>query len=184
MEVQLKNLYNKTIKNDLLKHFNYKNIMMVPKIEKITINMGIGAAIQDKKKLDSAVSELSVITGQKAVKTKSKKSIANFKLREDMEIGCKVTLRGNRMYEFLDRLINYSIPSIKDFRGLSPNSFDGNGNYTFGVKEHIIFPEIDYDKIEDIKGMNITITTTANTDEEAKVLLEKFNFPFRKKQEK
>ncbi len=184
MEVQLKNLYNKTIKNDLLKHFNYKNVMMVPKIEKITINMGIGAAIQDKKKLDSAVSELSVITGQKAVKTKSKKSIANFKLREDMEIGCKVTLRGDRMYEFLDRLINYSIPSIKDFRGLSPNSFDGNGNYTFGVKEHIIFPEIDYDKIEDIKGMNITITTTANTDEEAKVLLEKFNFPFRKKQEK
>lgn len=184
MEVQLKNLYNKTVKNDLLKHFNYKNIMMVPKIEKVTINMGIGAAIQDKKKLDSAVSELSVITGQKAVKTKSKKSIANFKLREDMEIGCKVTLRGDRMYEFLDRLINYSIPSIKDFRGLSPNSFDGNGNYTFGVKEHIIFPEIDYDKIEDIKGMNITITTTANTDEEAKVLLEKFNFPFRKKQEK
>src|SRR4030042_778609 len=179
MEVQLKNLYNKNIKNDLLKHFNYKNIMMVPKIEKITINMGIGAAIQDKKKLDSAVSELSVITGQKAVKTKSKKSIANFKLRDGMEIGCKVTLRGDRMYEFLDRLINYSIPSIKDFRGLSPNSFDGYGNYTFGIKEHIIFPEIDYDKIEDIKGMNITITTTANTDEEAKVLLEKFNFPFR-----
>jgi len=184
MEVQLKNLYNKTVKNELLKHFNYKNVMMVPKIEKITINMGIGAAIQDKKKLDSAVSELSVITGQKAVKTKSKKSIANFKLREDMEIGCKVTLRGDRMYEFLDRLINYSIPSIKDFRGLNPNSFDGYGNYTFGIKEHIIFPEIDYDKIEDIKGMNITITTTAKTDEEAKVLLEKFNFPFRKKQEK
>ncbi|MBN2546159.1 MAG: 50S ribosomal protein L5 [Spirochaetes bacterium] len=181
MEVQLKKIYNKNIKNDLIKHFNYKNIMMVPKIEKIIINMGLGIAIQDKKKLDSAVNELSTITGQKAVKTKSKKSIANFKLRDGMEIGCKVTLRGDRMYEFLERLINYSIPSIKDFRGLNPNSFDGYGNYTFGIKEHIIFPEIDYDKIEDIKGMNITITTTAKTDEEAKMLLEKFNFPFRKK---
>lgn len=181
MQVRLKKLYNEKIKQELMKQFNYKNVMMVPKIEKITINIGMGSAIQDKKKLDSAIEDLSLIAGQRAVKTIAKKSIATFKVREGMPIGCRVTLRGDRMYEFLDRLINFSIPNIKDFRGLNDNSFDGRGSYTFGIKEHIIFPEIDYDKIEEIKGMNITITTTAKSDEEAKALLEKFDFPFRKR---
>ena len=181
MEPRLKKTYIETGKDILMKQFNYKNIMMVPKIEKIVLNIGLGRAIQDKKKLDDAVKELTAISGQKAVKTKAKKSIASFKLREGMEIGCKVTLRGNRMYEFLDRLINISLPSIKDFRGLKVSGFDGRGNYSLGIEEHLIFPEISYEKIEDIKGLNITITTTAKTDSEAKELLNTFNMPFRKK---
>lgn len=181
MENRLKKLYNDKIKNELKTEFNYKNAMMIPKLEKIVLNMGLGSALQDKKKMDGALTELSMIAGQKAVKTKSKKSIANFKLREGMEIGCRVTLRGERMFDFFDRLINYALPSVKDFRGLNPNGFDGRGNYTFGIKEHIIFPEIDYEKLEDIKGLNITIVTTAVSDNEAKSLLEKFDFPFRKK---
>jgi large subunit ribosomal protein L5 len=181
MEPRLKKIYNEKGKDTLLKHFNYKNVMMVPKIEKIVLNMGMGRAIQDKKKLDDALKEMTAITGQKAVKTKAKKSIASFKLRDGMEIGCKVTLRGNKMYEFLDRLINISLPSIKDFRGLKPTGFDGRGSYTLGIQEHLIFPEVSYEKIEDIKGMNITIVTSAKTDEEAKELLNLFNMPFRKK---
>ena len=181
MEPRLKKTYIETGKDILMKQFNYKNIMMVPKIEKIVLNIGLGRAIQDKKKLDDAVKELTAISGQKAVKTKAKKSIASFKLREGMEIGCKVTLRGNKMYEFLDRLINISLPSIKDFRGLKVSGFDGRGNYSLGIEEHLIFPEISYEKIEDIKGLNITITTTAKTDSEAKELLNTFNMPFRKK---
>lgn len=181
MEVRLKKLYYEKIRPELMKERGYKNIMMVPKIEKISLNIGLGKAIQDKKKLDDAVEELTLIAGQRAVKTMAKKSIASFKVRAGMPIGCRVTLRGDRMYEFLDRLITFAIPNIKDFRGLNPNSFDGRGNYTFGIKEHIIFPEIDYEKVEEIKGMNITIVTTAKTDEEAKALLEKFNFPFRKR---
>lgn len=181
MEPRLKKIYNETGKKELKEHFNYKNVMMIPKVEKIVLNMGMGRATQDKKKLDDAVKELTAIAGQKAVKTKSKKSIANFKLREDMEIGCMVTLRGDRMYEFLDRLINISLPSIKDFRGLKPTGFDGRGNFTLGIEEHLIFPEISYDKIEEIKGLNITIVTNAKTDEEARELLNVFNMPFRKK---
>ena len=181
MEPRLKKTYIETGKDILMKQFNYKNIMMVPKIEKIVLNVGLGRAIQDKKKLDDAVKELTAIAGQKAIKTKAKKSIASFKLREGMEIGCKVTLRGSRMYEFLDRLINISLPSIKDFRGLKVSGFDGRGNYSLGIEEHLIFPEISYEKIEDIKGLNITITTTAKTDREAKELLNTFNMPFRKK---
>ena len=181
MEPRLKKLYNDTSKDILMKQFNYKNVMKVPKIEKIVLNIGLGRAIQDKKKLDDAVKELTAIAGQKAIKTKAKKSIASFKLRDGMEIGCKVTLRGYRMYEFLDRLINISLPSIKDFRGLKVSGFDGRGNYSLGIEEHLIFPEISYDKIEDIKGLNISIVTTAKTDEEAKELLKIFNMPFRKK---
>ena len=181
MEPRLKKTYIETGKDILMKQFNYKNIMMVPKIEKIVLNIGLGRAIQDKKKLDEALKELTAISGQKVIKTKAKKSIASFKLREGMEIGCKVTLRGNRMYEFLDRLINISLPSIKDFRGLKTTGFDGRGSYTIGIEEHLIFPEVSYEKIEDIKGLNITIVTTANTDEEAKELLSIFNMPFRKK---
>ena len=181
MEPRLKKIYNDTSRDILTKQFNYKNVMMVPKIEKIVLNIGLGRAIQDKKKLDDAVKELTAIAGQKAVKTKAKKSIASFKLRDGMEIGCKVTLRGSRMYEFLDRLINISLPSIKDFRGLKLSGFDGRGNYSLGIEEHLIFPEISYEKIEDIKGLNITIVTSAKTDEEAKELLNVFNMPFRKK---
>jgi large subunit ribosomal protein L5 len=178
---RLKKVYKDTSKDILTKKFNYKNVMMVPKIEKIVLNIGLGRAIQDKKKLDNAVKELTAIAGQKAIKTKAKKSIASFKLREGMEIGCKVTLRGNRMYEFLDRLINISLPSIKDFRGLKVSGFDGRGSYSLGIEEHLIFPEVSYEKIEDILGLNITIVTTAKTDEEAKELLNIFNMPFRKK---
>jgi len=180
MASKLRKLYDEKIKNDLKNEFKYKNIMMVPKLEKITLNMGMGRAIQDKKKLDSAVNELTLITGQKAVKTKAKKSIAAFKLREGMEIGCKVTLRGEMMYEFLDKLINISLASIKDFRGLKKTGFDGRGNYSIGIQEHLIFPEISYDKIDEIKGLNINVATTAKTDEEGRALLLHFGMPFRK----
>lgn len=162
-----------------MKEFNYGNIMEVPKLEKVVINMGLGEAIQNAKILDSAQSELAAITGQKPVVTKAKKSIANFKLRAGMPIGCKVTLRRNRMYEFFDRLVNVALPRIRDFKGVSGKSFDGRGNYALGIREQIIFPEIDYDKIDKIKGMNIVITTTAKSDEEGKALLKMMGMPFR-----
>jgi large subunit ribosomal protein L5 len=180
MESTLKTLYNKKIKDELMKQFKYSNVMMIPKLEKIVLSMGVGDAVSDKKKIEEAVKEMTAIAGQKAVKTKSKKSIAGFKIRENMEIGCMVTLRGDRMYEFLNKLINVSLPAVKDFRGLKPNGFDGRGNYSLGVSENLIFPEIDYEKIEEIRGMNINIVTTAKTDEEAKALLQMFDFPFRK----
>ena len=181
MEPRLKELYKSKGIDALKSKYNYKNVMMIPKLEKVIISMGLGSAVQDKKKIDNAINELTAIAGQRVVKTKAKKSIAQFKLREGMEIGCKVTLRGDRMYEFLDRLINLSLPSVKDFRGLKPTGFDGRGNYSMGIEEHLIFPEIDYDKIDEIKGMNITIVTTAKTDEEAKELLNIFSMPFRKR---
>ncbi len=170
--------YQSTIRSELTKKFNYKNPMMVPKLEKIVLNMGLGDAINDRKVVEKAVEELSAIAGQKAVPTISKKSIAGFKLREDMAIGAKVTLRGTRMYEFLDRLVTIAMPRIRDFRGISPKSFDGRGNYSMGIKEHLIFPEIDYDKVDKMRGMDIVFVTTANTNEEAKELLSAFNMPF------
>lgn len=163
----------------LMQQFGYKSVMQAPKITKITLNMGVGGAVADKKVLQSAISDMEKISGQKAVVTLARKSIAGFKIRDDMPIGCKVTLRSNRMYEFLDRLINISIPRVRDFRGMSPKSFDGRGNYSMGVKEQIIFPEIDYDKIDAIRGMDITITTTAKSNEEGLALLKLFNFPFK-----
>lgn len=175
---RLKELYNQEIAPALMKKFNYKNPMEIPRLEKIVINMGVGTAKENPKALDSAVDELALITGQKPVVTKAKKSVANFKLREGMSIGCKVTLRGDRMYEFLDRLFNVALPRVRDFRGISPNSFDGRGNYALGIKEQLIFPEIDYDKVEQIRGMDIVIVTTAKTDEEARELLAQFGAPF------
>lgn len=176
---RLQDFYNDTVVKELQEKFNYDNPMMIPKIEKITLNMGLGEAIGDKKVIENAVGDMEKIAGQKAVVTLSRKSIAGFKIRDDMPIGCKVTLRKGRMYEFLDRLISVAIPRIRDFRGLSGKSFDGRGNYSMGVKEQIIFPEIDYDKIDALRGLDISITTTAKTDEEAKALLEAFKFPFR-----
>lgn len=163
----------------LVEQFSYKSVMQAPKITKITLNMGLGGAVADKKIMQAAVSDMEKIAGQKVVVTKSRKSIAGFKIRDDMAIGCKVTLRSDRMYEFLDRLISIAIPRMRDFRGMSPKSFDGRGNYSMGVKEQIIFPEIDYDKIDMIRGMDITITTTAITDAEGLALLKQFNFPFK-----
>ncbi len=176
---RLKDLYNKEIVPQLTKDFNYNNIMEVPKLEKIVVNMGLGEAIQNVKILDSAVEELAAITGQKAVITKAKKSIATFKLRQGMPIGCMVTLRKEKMYEFLDRLVNVSLARVRDFKGVSPKGFDGKGNYSLGVKEQLIFPEINYDKIDKIKGMNITIVTTAKSDEEGRTLLKLLGMPFR-----
>lgn len=176
---RLKLLFKKEVMPTLMKEFNYKNPFQVPRLEKITINMGLGLAIQDSKILDSAVAELAVITGQKPVITKARKSIANFKLRQGMSIGAMVTLRGDKMYEFLDRLLSLALPRVRDFRGVSPKAFDGRGNYSLGIKEQIIFPEINYDKIDRIKGLNITIVTTARTDEEGKRLLELLGMPFR-----
>jgi large subunit ribosomal protein L5 len=176
----LRKLYDEKVKNELRDEFSYKSVMQIPKLEKIVLSMGVGEAIQNKKILDNAVNELTQIAGQKAVKTKARKSVSNFKVREGMEVGAKVTLRGYRMYEFLDRLINVALPRVKDFRGVSPNAFDGHGNYSMGVQEHIIFPEIDYDKIERISGLNVSIITTAETDQEARALLAKFRMPFRK----
>lgn len=176
---RLKLLFQKEVVPALMKEFNYKNPLQVPRLEKITVNMGLGLAIQDPKILDSAVAELAVITGQKPVITKARKSIANFKLRQGMSIGAMVTLRGDRMYEFLDRLLSLALPRVRDFRGVSPKAFDGRGNYSLGIKEQIIFPEINYDKIDRIKGLNITIVTTARTDEEGKRLLELLGMPFR-----
>lgn len=177
--VRLKDFYMKEIMPALMKEFNYRNPMEVPKLEKIVINMGLGEAIQNIKLLDSATSELSLIIGQKPVITKAKKSIASFKLREGVPIGCMVTLRKERMYEFFDRLVNIALPRVRDFKGVSGKSFDGRGNYALGIKEHIIFPEIDYDKIDKVKGMNVVIVTTAKTDEEAKSLLRLLGVPFR-----
>ncbi|MBR9978552.1 MAG: 50S ribosomal protein L5 [Bacteroidetes bacterium] len=174
--------YKETIVPEMMKQFSYKSIMEVPRLQKVCINMGLGDAIQDAKILEQAAGDLEIITGQKPVITKAKKSISNFKLREEMQIGLRMTMRRARMYEFLDRLISAAIPRIRDFRGVSDKSFDGRGNYTLGVKEQIIFPEIDVDKIARIFGMDVTIVTTAKTDEEAKALLEKFGLPFRKKE--
>ena len=176
---RLETIYKEKILPALVEQFAYKSIMQAPRIAKITLNMGVGGAVADKKVLQSALSDMEKISGQKPVVTLARKSIAGFKIRDDMPIGCKVTLRSDRMYEFLDRLISISIPRIRDFRGLSPKSFDGRGNYSMGVKEQIIFPEIDYDKIDTLRGMDITITTTAQTNEEGLALLKLFNFPFK-----
>ncbi len=171
--------YRNNVVPQLKEQFGYENIMQVPRITRITLNMGVGEAIGDKKIMEHAVSDMTQIAGQKPIVTKARKSVAAFKIREGWPIGCKVTLRRERMYEFLDRLINIAIPRIRDFRGLSPKSFDGRGNYSLGVREQIIFPEIDYDKIDAIRGMDITVTTNARTDEEGRALLAAFNFPFR-----
>lgn len=178
MSSRLKEQYNGEIREAMTKKFGYKNIMEIPKLDKITINMAIGEARENEKVLDSAIKDLQIITGQKAVKTKAKKSVANFKIREGMPIGCKVTLRGDRMYEFLDRLVNLALPRVRDFRGVNPNAFDGRGNYALGIKEQLIFPEIEYDKVDKVRGMDIIFTTTAHTDEEARELLRLFNMPF------
>jgi large subunit ribosomal protein L5 len=177
---RLKEKYLKEVTPALMSKFNYKSVMQVPKIEKIVINMGVGDAVQNAKALDSAVEELALISGQKPVVTRAKKSIAGFRLREGMPIGAKVTLRGERMYEFLDKLISVSLPRVRDFRGVSKKSFDGRGNYTLGIKEQLIFPEIDYDKVNKVRGMDIVIVTTAKTDEEARELLALLGMPFQK----
>ena len=176
---RLKQFYKDSVVKKMTEQFGYTSIMQVPRIEKITLNMGVGEAVADKKVMDNAVGDMQKIAGQKVVVTKAKKSVAAFKIRDDYPVGCKVTLRRERMYEFLDRLITVAIPRIRDFRGIPGKSFDGRGNYNMGVKEQIIFPEIEYDKIDAIRGMNITITTTAKTDAEAKALLVAFSFPFR-----
>ena len=177
---RLKELYNKEIIDALTKKFGYKNVMQVPKLDKIVINMGVGEAKDNAKVLETAVQDLETITGQKAILTKAKNSIANFKLREGMPIGCKVTLRGEKMYEFLDRLVNLALPRVRDFRGVNPNAFDGRGNYALGIKEQVIFPEIEYDKVDKVRGMDVIFVTTAKTDEEARELLKAFNMPFAK----
>lgn len=176
---RLKQFYKDSVVKKMTEQFGYTSVMQVPRIEKITLNMGVGEAVSDKKVMEHAVGDMEKIAGQKVVVTKAKKSVAAFKIRDDYPVGCKVTLRRERMYEFLDRLITVAIPRIRDFRGIPGKSFDGRGNYNMGVKEQIIFPEIEYDKIDAIRGMNITITTTAKTDEEAKALLAAFSFPFR-----
>lgn len=176
---RLKEFYKNNIVEQMMKEFNYSSVMQVPKITKITLNMGVGEAVGDKKLLTNAVENLAMIAGQKPQITKARKSIAGFKIREGWPIGCKVTLRKQKMYEFLDRLINVSLPRTRDFRGLNPKAFDGTGNYSLGISEQIIFPEIDYDKIDKIRGLDICITTTAKTDKEAKFLLNAFNFPFK-----
>ena len=177
---RLKEIYNDKIRAEMKEEFGYANEMQIPKLEKIVVNMGVGEAAQDKKKIDAAVSELEAITGQKAVKTKATKSIAGFKLREGQVVGAKVTLRRNQMFEFMDRLVNIALPRVRDFRGLNGKSFDGRGNYAMGIKEQIVFPEIDYDKVDAIRGMDIVICTTAQTDDEARSLLAKFDLPFAK----
>ena len=179
MPARLKVQFEEAIRSKLAEQFGYKNRLEVPTLDKIVINMGIGEGVADKKKVDGAVADLALIAGQKAVVTKARKSIATYKVRTGQPIGCKVTLRKARMYEFLDRLINIALPRVRDFRGLNPKSFDGRGNYTLGIKEHIVFPEIDYDKAADIWGMDITVCTTAGNDDEARALLTAFNFPFR-----
>lgn len=176
---RLQQYYRDTVVQQLMKQFGYQSVMQVPRIAKITLNMGVGEAVADKKVMDHAVADLTKIAGQKPVVTKARKSIATFKIRKDYPVGCMVTLRRRRMYEFLDRLVSVAIPRIRDFRGVSGKAFDGRGNYSLGVKEQIIFPEIEYDKIDALRGLNITITTTAKTDDEAKALLAAFKFPFR-----
>ena len=173
-------MYKDEIMDAMIKKFGYKNVMEVPKLEKIVINMGVGEAKENAKVLESAISDMETITGQKAIITKAKNSIANFKIREGQAIGCKTTLRGDKMYEFLDRLVNLALPRVRDFRGVNPNSFDGRGNYALGIKEQLIFPEIEYDKIDKVRGMDVIIVTTAQTDEEARELLRLFNMPFAK----
>ena len=177
---KLHDYYREQVVNELKTKFNYSSVMQVPRIEKITLNMGVGEALTDKKLLDNAVADLAAISGQKPLVTKARKSVAGFKIRQGYPIGCKVTLRGERMWEFLERLITIAVPRIRDFRGLSAKSFDGRGNYSMGVREQIIFPEIDYDKVDRVRGLDITITTTAKNDEEGLALLAAFNFPFRK----
>ncbi|WP_135077466.1 50S ribosomal protein L5 [Terasakiella sp. SH-1] len=177
---RLKEVYNSKIRGEMKEEFGYANEMQIPKLEKIVVNMGVGEAAQDKKKIEAAVAELEAITGQKAIKTKATKSIAGFKLREGQVVGAKVTLRRNQMFEFMDRLVNIALPRVRDFRGLNGKSFDGRGNYAMGIKEQIVFPEIDYDKVDAIRGMDIVICTTANTDDEARSLLAKFDMPFAK----
>ena len=178
-QTRLKAQYDESIRKKLIEQFGYTNNFQVPALEKVSINMGIGEAVNDRKKVDNAAGDLALIAGQKPVITISRKSIATYKLRENQPIGCKVTLRKTRMYEFIDRLITVALPRVRDFRGLNPKSFDGRGNYSLGIKEHIIFPEIDYDKVTDIWGMDITVCTTARTDDEARALLTALNFPFR-----
>lgn len=177
---RLKKVYTEQIMPELKKEFNYSSVMQIPRLKKVVVSMGVGVALTNRKLLDAAVTDLETITGQKAVKTKARKSIANFKLREGNEIGAMVTLRGARMYEFLDRFINVALPRVKDFRGVNPNGFDGRGNYSVGITEQIIFPEIDFDKIERISGLNVSVVTSAETDQEARSLLAKFGMPFRK----
>ena len=177
---RLKDMYKNEIVDAMIKKFGYKNIMEVPKLDKIVLNMGVGEAKDNAKVLESAVKDMEAITGQKVVTTKAKNSIANFKIREGLPIGCKVTLRGEKMYEFLDRLVNLALPRVRDFRGVNPNAFDGRGNYALGIKEQIIFPEIEYDKVDKVRGMDIIFVTTAKTDEEARELLTLFNMPFAK----
>ncbi len=175
---RLKDQYNDEIREAMRKKFGYENEMQIPKLDKIVVNMAVGEAKENEKILESAANDLQIITGQKPVYTKAKKSIANFKIREGMSIGCKVTLRGDRMYEFLDRLVNLALPRVRDFRGVNPNSFDGRGNYALGIREQIIFPEIEYDKVDKVRGMDVIVTTTAKTDEEARELLRLFGMPF------
>lgn len=179
MKPRLKEHYETQLKPSLMKEFGYKNVMEVPRLEKIVINMGVGEAVADSKKIKSAVNEMALIAGQQPVVTKAKKSVATFKLREGMPVGCKVTLRRERMYEFLDRLVTIALPRVRDFRGLSGKSFDGRGNYAMGLKEQIVFPEIDYDSVDEIRGLDIVICTTAKTDNEARALLKGFDMPFR-----
>ena len=175
---RLQELYESTVRPALMQEFGYKNPMQVPRLEKIVVNMGVGEAVQDSKKAEAAASDLTAITGQHPVITRAKRSIATFKLRKDMSIGCKVTLRGQRMFEFLDRLINVALPRVRDFRGIPGNSFDGRGNFALGLKEQIVFPEIDYDRVDAVRGMNVVVVTTARTDAEAKALLKGFDMPF------
>ena len=177
---RLKDQYQNEIVDAMIKKFGYKNIMEVPKLDKVVINMGVGEAKDNAKLLESAIADMEKIAGQKAVVTRAKNSVANFKIREDMPIGCKVTLRGEKMYEFVDRLINLALPRVRDFRGVNPNAFDGRGNYALGIKEQLIFPEIEYDKIDKVRGMDVIFVTTAKTDEEARELLTQFNMPFAK----
>ena len=177
---RLKEMYESEIKDAMVKKFGYKNVMEIPKLDKIVVNMGVGEAKENAKLLEAAVKDMVAITGQKVVTTKAKNAVANFKIREGMPIGCKVTLRGEKMYEFADRLINLALPRVRDFRGVNPNAFDGRGNYALGIKEQIIFPEIEYDKVDKVRGMDIIFVTTAKTDEEARELLTLFNMPFAK----
>ena len=177
---RLKEQYQNEIVDAMIKKFGYKNIMEVPKLDKVVINMGVGEAKENAKVLESAIADMEKIAGQKAVVTRAKNSVANFKIREGMPIGCKVTLRGEKMYEFVDRLINLALPRVRDFRGVNPNAFDGRGNYAIGIKEQLIFPEIEYDKIDKVRGMDVIFVTTAKTDEEARELLKQFNMPFAK----
>ena len=180
MSSRLKEMYKNEIVDAMVKRFGYKNVMEVPKLDKIVVNMGVGEAKENAKVLEMAVSDMETITGQKAIVTKAKNSVANFKIREGQSIGCKTTLRGDKMYEFMDRLVNLALPRVRDFRGVNPNSFDGRGNYALGIKEQIIFPEIEYDKVDKVRGMDVIFVTTAKTDEEARELLRLFNMPFAK----